>query len=115
MTAVFNPHRVPSVGSDRKTDFRINEDEFGDGYSQATPVGLNTARREVSLSWNSLPQAEATQITDFLNARGGAEHFTWTFPTESAALKWRCLQFNNTPLRGGRVRVSATFKQVYNL
>lgn len=115
MTETFNPPRLPSIGTGRKVTFKVNEDEFGDGYTQATPIGLNTKNREVPVMWNSLSASDAKLITDFLDDHLGATHFIWTFPGESVASKWRCKTYENPPLRGGRVKVSATFKQVFNL
>lgn len=90
----------------------VREVDFGDGYSQAVPDGLN----HISETWNirieKKPPRTALQIDAFLRARGGVEPFDWgrkgTNDIRVICRTWRLADDEN-----GSVTVTATFKQVF--
>lgn len=43
--------------------------EFGDGYIQRTPLGLNNQRRSLTVVHEALTQAEATQLITYYEGR----------------------------------------------
>ena len=74
------PDITPSVGTKHKTIFNVLKANFGDGYSQRAINGLNSARQEWTVVWQQLSETDADTVTDFLDARLGAETFDWTTP-----------------------------------
>ena len=89
----FSPPVAPSPGTSHKPTVNLWEAEFGDGYSQPTPKGLNHIRRTVSLSWNALVYEDMRAIVDFFEARGGNEPFLFKPYGEPTARKWTCKEW----------------------
>jgi phage-related protein len=111
----FTPPRAPDPGSEDSPKIKLLEAEFGDGYTQASPDGINHIRRNMTLSWEFLSPTQALVITNFLQARGGYEPFWWTPSNESTAVKWTCKEWRTKREKGGLVTVNATFIQSFNL
>lgn len=86
----FTPPVGPSPGTAHKPTVNLWETEFGDGYSQPTPKGLNHIRKNVSLSWSALTFEDMRAIVDFLEARAGCEPFYFQPYGETAPRKWTC-------------------------
>jgi phage-related protein len=78
----FIPPQEPSPGAQNKPDIKILQAEFGDGYSQPTPDGLNHVRSVLSLQWDYLEGCERDGIISFLECRGGTEPFIFRMPRE---------------------------------
>jgi phage-related protein len=83
--------------------------EFGDGYTQPTPDGLNHIRRVVTLEFGLLEGDEKNAIVGFLVERGGAEPFLYTIPGEGTPTRMRCEEWQTTALGASLFNVSATF------
>lgn len=113
--STFNPVIAPSPGTSDKTSVKKLQAEFGDGYSQAVPDGLNSIRREITVDWDMLTPTDAATIIDFFRARGGVEPFYWTPSDETTALKWICESWTERRNEGGFRSVNATFKQSFLL
>jgi phage-related protein len=111
----FVPPIDPSPSTSRKIAFKILQAEFGDGYSQPTPDGINHRRRSLGLSWDVLDDDQADEISEFLTERGGTEPFYYTPPRESAPTKWVCEEFTDDVQDGGFRKITATFKQSFTL
>jgi phage-related protein len=111
----FHPPVPPSPGTSDKAVIKKLVAEFGDGYSQAVPDGINSLRREISLDWNLLTPEQAGEIIMFFRARGGCEPFFWTPSDETTALKWICDDWKEKRGEGGFRSISATFKQSFLL
>jgi len=43
--------------------------EFGDGYIQRTPLGVNYSRRSITVTYDNLTPTDANTIIDFYDAR----------------------------------------------
>lgn len=54
--------------------------EFGDGYAQRAPDGINSKRMVVSLRFDSVRDGRAAEVVEFLKARGATEPFLFTPP-----------------------------------
>lgn len=69
---------VPSWQS--KCDFTQNATviQFGDGYEQRAPIGLNSKRLSFELVWDQVTTAKAAAVLAFFEARGATEAFLWT-------------------------------------
>jgi phage-related protein len=111
---VFLPPVNPAPGSTVTTTPRVRLVRFGDGYSQRTRDGLNTIERERRLIWREIPKAHAHAIVAFLEARGGAEAFWYTFPGEPAPEKVICPSWSEQPEAVNVSTVTAAFQRVYD-
>lgn len=111
----FTPPVAPSPGTSDTIKIKKLEAEFGDGYSQAIPDGLNNLRREISLDWDLLTPTQSSQIITFFRARKGCEPFYWTPSDETTPLKWVCDEWTERRIDGGMRSISAKFKQSFLL
>lgn len=101
--------------ADPDTTVRVNEAQFGDGYTQTTGDGLNAISDTYSVAWGLLTKAELDAFVDFLKAHGGTLAFLWTPPRDSAARQWKCKGWRTQNLNGGWFALSATFKESFDL
>ena len=115
MTDTFAPPVFPNVGSSRDVKARVLTAQFGDGYSQRAPDGLNAVGKTLTIEWQKLTKAQAQEIEDFFVARGGATAFFYQPPKESAPLKWTCAAWRRVSQSNTAESLSATFDQVYDL
>lgn len=111
----FSPSVSPSPGSNRRPETRILRADFGDGYSQSAPDGLNHRRKVLELRWDYLTKSDANYIDNFLEGRGGYKPFFFHHPHEPAAIKFICEDWNVTDLANNKCSVTATLKQSFNL
>jgi len=104
-----------TYGVNLTKEFRVLRSDFGDGYSQRTPDGLNIEIEKWSLIWNNITLAQKDIIINFLDARQGAEAILFTMPGEDTAKKWICASYKYTPFSSAYYRIDATFERVYDL
>lgn len=91
--------------------FRIREIKFGEGYEQTVGDGLNVKDQDWPVT--AMGYASSIQLLlDFLDARGGTEAFFWTPPRGVQGL-YKCRAYTTTDVHGDQVKLSATFKRVY--
>lgn len=88
--------------------------QFGDGYMQRTPDGINSISEEFSVSFEYRTAAERDAASDFLKARGGVEAFLWVPPDEVDTKKFICESWRKTKNDSGVFGVVAMFKQVFD-
>lgn len=115
---------LPSIDTtyqiSKKTDTRILETNFGDGYTQRALDGINSIVDKWSLSW-TVTSTDADTLTDFFEARGGYESFDWTPHGETVSKKWTCKSWSKNPTGGKDSTgneiwdISASFKQEFDL
>lgn len=86
----FAPEIAPSPGTTTRTQAKLHKAEFGDGYSQAVPAGLNHLRREITLKWDGLTEAQKTYIDEFMRDHGGYKTFYYQPTGYAAPVKWTC-------------------------
>lgn len=89
----FCPPVGPSPGTTHKYEIKLRETEFGDGYSQITPAGLNHIRLNVPLKWDALLYDQAQEIERFFVERQGNLAFYYRPFGLSQTLKWTCKEF----------------------
>lgn len=104
-----------SYGSSRSLSHRVLSAEFGDGYSQRTADGLNTAVESWDVTWNNLTLANGRLLTKYLSTRRGYRSFKWTPPNEARYKVWICESFSDQPVTYNVRTISAKFKRVYDL
>ncbi len=106
---------------------------MGDGYEVSLRFGLNNVRPEWSLTWETTDatlfddnlnnidtwgylDGEATTIDDFLQARADAgEAFDWQPPDNAYPLRWRCDEWTVEHVTFNWRRITATFRQVFEI
>lgn len=84
----FSPPMAPSVESTRTMKPRVLTAAFGDGYEQRAPDGLNAQLEKLTVVWSRLKPVDRRAITEFFEARAGAEAFSWTAPRDTAPKLW---------------------------
>lgn len=96
----FNPPVRPSPGTAHAPQVNIYEAEFGDGYSQPTPNGINHIKRRVSLRWAGLNTNQMHEIIGFFERMGGTKPFYFDPFGMNGTGKWTCKEWNQTTERG---------------
>jgi phage-related protein len=110
----FDPVIPPSSGTGNKPEMKLLAAEFGDGYTQVAPDGMNHIRRTLTLKWDLLTPDQMFEITRFFTDHGGSVPFWYQPSNESKPVKWTCKDFDDTRANDG-FQVSATFVQSFNL
>ena len=90
---------------------RVRTAKFGDGYEQVSRDGINNKVQTWPVMFTG-QKARIQQITDFLDARGGAEAFYWTPPLGAQGL-YRVTTYKPSHAGGDVYRLSATFQQTF--
>lgn len=101
----------PAPGAAQDKTPRVRASQFGEGYQQRTPDGINTIARVWTLTFRRVT-ADVDAIDAFLTARNGAESFIWTPPT-GAAGKFICKKWGETVPALVLQEISATFEEVF--
>lgn len=107
-TFTFTPDYGVSV--DVQPDVRVTK--FGDGYEQRQANGINTMKKNWTLQFSLRTDAEADQITTFLEARAAVQSFDWT-DINGVAGKYVCRSWSRNKERFNLNTISAKFEQVF--
>lgn len=62
---------------DESAEFKVDKVQFGDGFSQRIPSGINNGLRRWSVTFTDRSQAEADAIVAFFVGKRGSTSFTW--------------------------------------
>lgn len=92
----FTPSILPSPGTKRNPAVNLWEAEFGDGYTQAAPKGLNHIRNAIVLRWEGLTDAQFDELITFFEDRGGYRPFYYQPRGFSTVLKWTCKEWSGS-------------------
>lgn len=100
---------IPSSGLSRKITPRNLGMEFGDGYSESIPDGINTMLMELAPSWKLLSFEQADAMDLFFRTQHG-QTFLWKMPRETGFRRWKCPEWE---LVEGQTtaEINATFKE----
>lgn len=109
--ATFTPSPAPSPGTDTKPEIKLKVAEFGDGYTQESPDGLNHIRQVISLKWDVLTQAEADTLENFMIGKGGYTPFYYT-RRGGSVLKWTCKEWSRA--HGSPNTFNCTLRESFN-
>jgi phage-related protein len=93
---IFTPPIGPSPGTQTAVQLALNKSEFGDGYTQAGPKGLNHVRHTVDLNWAGVTADQLANLRAFMTARGGYQSFWYQPPGFTEARKWTCDTWSST-------------------
>jgi phage-related protein len=115
MTALPLQNKI-SQESSLGAQFRTKISQFGDGYSQRTPDGINNKIDTWNISWKHISSIEKNNIVTILNSVGGHDVLTWTPIDETVEKKFIISEGYSISTSGGDVySVSTTLKQVFDL
>jgi phage-related protein len=105
----------PDYGAQADVTPAVVTAQFGDGYSQDVPLGINFMPQAWTLKFNRDPDLEADAIYTFLINQGGYKRFWWTPPRQNDAIKVKTTgKISKTETDTGQTTISATFQQVFD-
>lgn len=110
--STFTPPYAPSYGSGDDTEIKMLSNDFGDGYKQDTPDGLNNQVETWNLAWNDISDANAASIMSQLKGFNGGP-FEWTTPTGETKT-FTCVNPKRVFTKYQTCNVTATFIQNFN-
>lgn len=108
---VYKPSSI-----DESATFAVDKVQFGDGYVQRTPSGINNALRRWSVTFTDKSKADTDAMVAFWKARFGATSFSWRPTGETTDVRVVCESWSkpiqNRYLAGEFVyNVTATFQE----
>lgn len=109
----FIPPIDPSVGTSERPVVSLNKAEFGDGYSQASPKGIQHIKRKLALRWEVLDAEDKALIAAFFTERGGYLPFLYRLPGEAVALRFTCAEWEFASVAPHLWRCDATLEQTF--
>lgn len=62
---------------DEAASFAVHLHQFGDGYAQRAPKGINNGLRRWTANFNDRSKTEADAIVAFFRLKAGATSFSW--------------------------------------
>jgi phage-related protein len=102
----------PSYGASKNSAPSVRVAAFGSGYSQRSVYGINQDLKSWNFSWENISETDADEIENFLEARGGAESFSYQPQGEAASKKYICIEWSKSIPYLNRATINATFQQV---
>ncbi len=105
--------RQPSYGLQRSTVHNINKTQFGDGYEQRRPDGINTNRRIYSVTWGTLSKSQYDTLYEFLSGRKGVYAFLWPVPDSGELVKVVAEEISDTYTAYNRYTLTCRLREVF--
>ncbi|MEY2687699.1 MAG: hypothetical protein RL375_1897 [Pseudomonadota bacterium] len=107
---------VESAGTALEEAPRVARTQFGDGYEERAPDGLNPITQSWQLQFTGIDREVASDIVAFwrarINAAAGQEAFDWTPLWHVDAIRVTCSRWTVTQDQTPEtVSITATFKQ----
>lgn len=90
---------------------RVLTAQFGDGYGQDSPDGLNAIMQVWNLRYEDRYAYEVRAIRDFLVARKATEKFQWRSRL-GEVITVKCREWDVEPAKKDRLTLTVTFEQV---
>lgn len=97
-------------GATARVNFRVRKVQYGDGYSQRTPDGLNHRLETWPLTFEG-GLSLIGPIKDFIDRHEGARSFNWTPPAGKPGV-YVVENYSFVSIGSGLYSVSADFVQV---
>jgi len=104
-----------SQGSGRKRVYKTLSANFGDGYSQDAPDGINSTKDTWSIAYEGLDSTDRSTVVAALDAVGGSDYFTWTPIGAGASLRFKLTPdgWSETWQSGDLCTIAFSLRQVY--
>jgi len=109
------PNYKPAYTATKRSEPRIRQARFGDGYEQRVVFGLpgHNNPKEYALTFK-VKDADATAIEAFLDARAAdAASFDWTPPDQAGSKKFVCFSWSREFIGTNWNQITATFREVF--
>ena len=103
-----------AAGSSGETEPKVRRAEFGDGYIQRSPAGINSVRDVFTVMAKNITPAQAEAIRSFMWARKGVEAFYWTLTDETTPRKFICSKWDFEFADFGARTMKLTFEEVFD-
>jgi phage-related protein len=100
-----------SDGSDVGVKTAVKGLQFGDGYEQRSPDGINNIMQRWQLRFDDVDNSIANDIVGFLALRAGWQAFDWTPKWSTAPIKVICKEWTRSIARGDLSNIVCTFEQ----
>jgi len=94
---------------------RVQRNQFGDGYSQRVPLGINILSHDWTLSYTALSATNWATISAFLEDHSDGEAFYYTPYGESAVRVFTALKWSPIPRQGNVWDVSISLTEEFDL
>ena len=104
-----------SQSSSASTEFRVIKAQYGNGYSQRAPDGINNSVGSWDLAWDNITAAEFGVITAAFEQARGADYFTWLAPGDLVTKRWIVAKYTKAAMSGDIYSVSANLQQVFDI
>lgn len=98
-----------SQSSGTGVTFKVIKTQFGNGYSQRRPDGINNRMENLSITWEYVSAAQKTTILAALDATDGSDYITYN------SNRYIVSEYNISEQSGDIFTINATFEQVYDL
>lgn len=110
---------LPSRNPTRRMAPKINSINFGDGYSQISPKGINNIAQEWTLEFKNRDLVEINNIENYLKDKHGFISFPWVNPLDKNSINVKCDNWTKTTIvmvseTKGYGSLRATFKQTHD-
>jgi len=103
-----------NFGPSYQIDANVDRAQFGDGYEQTQPGGINYQRRQYSVQATLLTRTEYDTLHDFLAARLNLTPFRWRAPWDDITRQWKCTSLSGPrPSNARFAALQATFVEDY--
>ena len=110
--AVFDWAESPGTSCEWQP--RVLATQFGDGYEQSQPDGLNAVKQVWDVVIDAASAEAASEIEDFITPGLGWERFDWTPPRQTVALRFKCTAFSSSlGAQVGEHSLRLRFEQVF--
>lgn len=90
---------------------RVGFNQYGDGYSQRVPDGLNTMLRSTTLTYSNRSTTEKEILRIFLENLGGVDNFDWQPEGEPVSSKWYAPEWTLSPTSGDSWKITIQVKE----
>lgn len=81
---------APDESAEQQRTPKLRVAQFGDGYAQRAPAGINHDLQNWKLTWARSRKARLLSTYNLFVERAGYLPFNWTPPGETKALKFVC-------------------------
>jgi phage-related protein len=88
------PNLTPSTTTQLQKNYNTLNTQFGGGYIQIAPNGINWQKPTWNLEFDNLSAADSATLEAFLDANAGS-YFTWTPPSGNGSV-WYLNQSQNS-------------------
>ena len=101
----------PLVGANSNAEYRARDIQFGDGYNQRAPDGINTDLREYTLEFKGNVDY-ITDLDSFFTRHKGVKSFKWQAPDREDMRLYICKDIKQRFITNKMRSLTARVKEV---